>query len=399
MNHSSSPFCFADRLSIPTDVSDPKAPLYCSGPNLSLIDQGYCDTNLPLRSTFKDAWMPNWDGRSDPAKVDRNAVIHNGMDYSIVMDAAHPSYRAHLLKMTDIMLEHVPASAGICIDGTASWTKMSPFGDDNRTLCGGKHRCHTQIGTFVSTAAAIGEKLHDAGKMFFWNPSQPRVDMLQHFDGVFSELGYAMPQIALQSMLTANKPNVMWNAGCYIRGSYVWPPVSYGRPWQCSRKGWEQPLDLPSLIHSLHGSLHLGIHFSPPFPGQDHAAYPQPDDHRDVYARYLPLFRTLKGKRWFLAAHALAPVQPPSAGAIANIFETDVGMVVVVGFGVPRAQVMLHVSGFSVKCPAIVLHAAADKSARISTPTHTALTRGRTQYTITLGEDGEAVLEIPQTCV
>ena len=36
------------------------------------------------------------------------------------MDAANPAYHAHLLKMVDIMLEKVPASAGICIDGTAS---------------------------------------------------------------------------------------------------------------------------------------------------------------------------------------------------------------------------------------------------------------------------------------
>ena len=35
-----------------------------------------------------------------------------------------------------------------------------------------------------------------------------------HFDGIFSELGYAMPQVALQALLTVNKPNVMWNAGC-----------------------------------------------------------------------------------------------------------------------------------------------------------------------------------------
>ena len=35
-----------------------------------------------------------------------------------------------------------------------------------------------------------------------------------HFDGIFSELGYAMPQVALQALLTVHKPNVMWNAGC-----------------------------------------------------------------------------------------------------------------------------------------------------------------------------------------
>ena len=80
------------------------------------------------------------------------------------MDAANPAYHAHLLKMVDIMLEKVPASAGICIDGTASWTKMSPVGDDGRTLCG-TERCHTQVGTFINTSADIAQRLHAKGKV------------------------------------------------------------------------------------------------------------------------------------------------------------------------------------------------------------------------------------------
>ena len=58
---------------------------------------------------------------------------------------------------------------------------------------------------------------------------------MMHFDGIFSELGYAMPQVALQALLTVNKPNVMWNAGCCAppRGREgLWPltdkPASAG---------------------------------------------------------------------------------------------------------------------------------------------------------------------------
>ena len=170
--------------------------------------------------------------------------------------------------MVDVMLEKIPESAGICIDGTASWAKMSPVGDDNRTLCGGKYRCHTQIGTFIQTARDIGAKLHAAGKSFFWNPSQPRADMMMHFDGIFSELGYAMPQIALQALLTVNKVNVMWNAGCYLNSSYNSPPISYGqqagrvtaknKPWQCGSDKWLQPTNLTELTLSLQGGLHMG---------------------------------------------------------------------------------------------------------------------------------------------
>ena len=72
--------------------------------------------------------------------------------------------------------------------------------------------------------------------------------MMMHFDGIFSELGYAMPQIALQALLTVNKVNIMWNAGCYINSSYNSPPISYSqaagrvtaksKPWQCASDSW-----------------------------------------------------------------------------------------------------------------------------------------------------------------
>jgi hypothetical protein len=143
------------------NVSDLKEELFCDHPEtLTEFEKMYCDTNIPLRTTFKHSWLPNWSGKSE--HVDRDAMMRNGMDGSIVMDAADPAYHQHLLRMVDVMLEKVPASSGICIDGTASWTKMSPVGDDGRTLCGGKYRCHTQVGTFIETAKDIGDKLHEA---------------------------------------------------------------------------------------------------------------------------------------------------------------------------------------------------------------------------------------------
>ena len=39
-------------------------------------------------------------------------MARNGMDGSIVMDAADPAYHAHLLQMVEIMLSKVPESAG-----------------------------------------------------------------------------------------------------------------------------------------------------------------------------------------------------------------------------------------------------------------------------------------------
>ena len=74
------------------NVSSIDTPLDCDRADLSDFERDYCVTNLPLRTRFRDAWLPAWDGKSDPGKVDRAAMTHNGMDYSIVMDAASPAY-------------------------------------------------------------------------------------------------------------------------------------------------------------------------------------------------------------------------------------------------------------------------------------------------------------------
>ena len=54
------------------------------------------------------------------------------------------------------------------------------------------------------------------------------------------------------------------------------PPQAQGRlvdmstadakPWQCGNKAWKQPLTLPALTDSLHGSLHMGIMYGPASP-------------------------------------------------------------------------------------------------------------------------------------
>ena len=80
------------------NVSDLKQPLYCDQPEtLTEFERNYCDTNLPLRTNLKHSWLPNWSGKS--ASVDRDAMMRNGMDGSIVMDAADPAYHVSRPKL------------------------------------------------------------------------------------------------------------------------------------------------------------------------------------------------------------------------------------------------------------------------------------------------------------
>jgi hypothetical protein len=233
--------------------------------------------------------------------------------------------------------------------------------------------------------------------------------------------------VALQALLTVNKPNVMWNPGCYLNATlpdgtagptpYDVPPISYGanvsrsngagRPWQCKSPKWKQPTDLPSLIQSLHGSLHFGIMYSPPFPGADHSAYPYPTDQRSLFRRYKPLFFLLKGKQWLLRPHALTNVIAGSglegdqegSSLLSNIFQTHAGVVVSLGFGVAGAPVRFTLSAEVGGCvaSASVFHAVlGSKPAAVSSVAHDA--DGSARVAVTLGGDGEAMVMIPPQC-
>ena len=228
-----------------------------------------------------------------------------------------------------------------------------------------------------------------------------------HFDGVFSELGYAMPSIAQQALLTVNKPNVMWNAGCYINSTFNSPPISYAKqagrvtidskPWQCAKTEWRQPTTLEELTLSLHGALHMGSMYSPPFPGSDHSAYPFPGDQHQLYQRYKPLFMLLKGKRWLLRPHSITAV---SSGVLTNIFQSHSGVIVVLGMAVPKTSATFTLSAEVVKlagsCRPVVHHALGGKVNM--TVVHALNANGSMVVQLWLGADGEAIMQIPLSC-
>jgi hypothetical protein len=192
-----------------------------------------------------------------------------------------------------------------------------------------------------------------------------------------------------------------------LNSSYNSPPISYGssggrvtaksKPWQCASQKWSQPRNLTELTLSLHGSMHMGIMYSPPFPGADHSAYPFPGDHKELYSKYKNLFLLLKGKRWLLRPHALRLVsgaeattlQPP----IANIFQTHVGVVVTLGYGEPGSTVKVELSTEVATTSSAIVHHAGGKMRHIEAH-GVAASAEAMLYSVELGSDGEAILQL-----
>ena len=147
--------------------------------------------------------------------------------------------------------------------------------------------------------------------------------------------------------------------------------------------------------------MHMGIMYSPPFPGADHSAYPFPGDHKELYSKYKNLFLLLKGKRWLLRPHALRLVsagaeattlQPPP---IANIFQTHAGVVVTLGYGEPGSTVKVELSTeVATTTSSAIVHHAGGQMRHIDAHHGVAASAEAVLYSVQLGSDGEAILQL-----
>lgn len=146
----------------------------------------------------------------------------------------------------------------------------------------------------------------------FINDHSNRLDMMEHVDGIYSEMADVTADgwsHGLGAALVAmNKPVVMWDH-----------PKSQDTPQAV-------------FAEALKASLYVGAYPTVPIYNNDHAVGGDcaPSCKYDtVFAQYGPLFRLLKGKRWLLTERPAAVSEGP-AGALANAFTVDRGTLVVV---------------------------------------------------------------------
>eukprot|EP00935_MAST-01C_sp_MAST-1C-sp1_P000561 g561.t1 len=294
---------------------------------------------LYMRKHLNGSIFRRW---TDESGEDPNSVIASGMEGAVLIDAGRPEYEMHLRNMTSWMLRLIPESAGLAFDGTGWQGLVDLKGDDGRTYIelhepgetGGPVKVgravHSQVTSKLSIQRVIGELLHSKGRAHFWNPYAPRADFMQHTDGIFAEDSYEDERMHLLALLGAGgKPVLSWNHGCDIRAMK-----------QCTR--YQDSNNNEQLLHRL---LYWGLQPMVPFSRNDHGKEHIVSEHSNdtiTFVNYGPLFRAIRGRRWFLAAHA---VQVTKGEAQANVFLTRNGIGVPVVLGAPFSLVSITIRG------------------------------------------------------
>jgi hypothetical protein len=225
----------------------------------------------------------------------------------------HPDlpYLAHLLDMARSSIRNVP-SAGVCIDRQDWLGHVNPSADDHATWFPVSSRrrgggvptssipARALINSWKPAMAAFAQVWHAAGKVVIITDHSNRLDMMEHVDGIYAEMG---DQVSASGLIHAVGSGLAaMNLPCYI-----WAHPSSDNSY-------------PTLAAGLQAHLQAGVFPTVPVKNNDHAiggdcAPNCPFDQ--IFIDYGALFVALKERRWVLDAHAVHVVEN---NALANIF-------------------------------------------------------------------------------
>jgi hypothetical protein len=149
----------------------------------------------------------------------------------------------------------------------------------------------------------MGSLLHSKAMAMFVSPTNPRVDLLEPFDGLYDEYGDRTDRGVLDGYISLNgRPCISWDHG-----------------GNRTSQEWHQYLQL---------KLYLGCSPTVPSPYGDHTL--TNTSVVSLFQDYAPLFAALRGKRWLLEAFAVRSRYSHSDRPIwSNVFKVDVGVMVV----------------------------------------------------------------------
>jgi hypothetical protein len=303
-----------------------------------------CDSNLFLQNHMPNAPWRQWNNDG----VIQKSVYPAGMMGAAAMDAGDPDYKAHLVKMAGLLAAKLPASAGVCFDGTGWGSYVNIQADDGRTYIelwpsssssnssnsssinnsGNISSITTPIGTardkdeplirgrvarsqvssMLIITKALGEALHSNGKFQVHNSYSPRLDFWEHTDAVFSENGFRDDLMHHNSLLgIGGKPVIAWQPGCGRDPTFVQCPP---------REEWDWPVyaDMtPANAQAAQRRLLMRLLFwgnqpAVPFPRNDHTITPWIATKQGllpIFKGWAPLFQQIRGRQWVLAPHAV----------------------------------------------------------------------------------------------
>ena len=331
------------------------------GDDLTTRVRSMCDSNIYLRSRLPNAPFREWS--SDGARA--GSVLRAGMMGSAAMDAGDSDYQSHLVKMTKLLAARLPASDGVCFDGTGFGGYVNVAADDGRSwielwpdnanasqplLRGRKVR--TQVSSMVAVTQLLGDVLHEGGRVHAHNTYAPRLGFWRSIDAVFSENGFRDDLMHSNSLLgMGGKPVVAWQPGCGRdptfqqcppRESWDWPTYEETNPATAQAAQRRMLMRL----------LYWGNQPTLPFPRNDHTVTPWIAERQGlnaVFRAFAPLFQRLRGRSWVLEPHAVNVI---SGAAQVNLFRVDQGRTFVapVVFAPTNSKIELQLRGVALPC-------------------------------------------------
>ncbi len=243
---------------------------------------------------------------------------------AVVMDPGDKPYQDFLIDQARRHINELPATDGICIDRIDWINFKNPNADDGVTWIEGPQRNLTE--SWRSIMTRMVPLMHSSGKVIYGNCMTKRPDISRYLDGIYDEIAETPYNLNATSFLCLAKPMTAWTSNeALIRPD-------------------------PDAFFQRH--LYLGTFMTVPMPGNDHTLLPS-DWLEKLYLDYGDLFKTLKGREWFLAPHAVRVLE---SRAKANVFKTPAGYVVMVMLGGKDGTATIRLNGLPKKMRARTLH-------------------------------------------
>jgi hypothetical protein len=240
-------------------------------------------------------------------------MLYSNWFGNVVMDPAEPVWQKCLLAQARHMVEELKDSDGIAIDRMDWLATYNVHRDDGYSWINDRP-ARSLINSWKETLARLGPIFHEANKRIYVNCLTPRIDCLQHIDGIYTEFGHNPWTINQAALMGVQRPVILWT-----------DDINELRP------------DPDAFFQSY---LHLGAFITVPYPEADHTIGPDPWVDAE-YLKYGRLFNAIRGRRWILTSNVVSCV---NSTAKVNFFEIPGGFVIPVTFGAgPQAEIVCKI--------------------------------------------------------
>ena len=299
---------------------------HASGEPVACMPDDYRNATLYAQNHLHDSiLLDNWNAEDTAVRPNQGA-----WDNGVLMDPGRASYMAEMVTQQQRRVAMIPSFQGVVVDRSDYARYYNLQHDDGVTFTGapGYSQSWSMKRSYLEVIAGTRQAL-GTGKIMLMNSlGYSSLSFMPSFDGTFSE-GKAVNAAGLLG--AGGMVNIMWTTSA----------------WECCRTAALADVYLQHRIY-------MGVFPMAPIPAADHSISYDPVS-AGYYADYGPLFAALQGKRYSLAAHAVAVAGPKGTTAVANAFVLQNGTLIypVVLANTPEVTLVLTsvpavVAGFEV---------------------------------------------------